>query len=425
MRDMPHASRRCLAVATLCAALIAACSSSRRTDVPAPPIDPTRLSHERHAQIPCGGCHRTSARPGADDHKPCDDGACHKKEFLGLPGLFCRVCHKGVTTSPLAAPLRPYPATDDAWQSLPPVFSHAKHLDSGRMERSVGFHVSCNDCHVDSNNARARPDHAVCARCHAAEVALAKAPRMEDCAGCHKKGAQQRTRSRLVRDDVRPFDHDRHRTDRRNQPIRCESCHERSATARGYADHGPPRIDACVGCHDDSARTPSALRMRICETCHTTRKSTLTVIAPRSHLPVSERPIDHTIAFRRDHAESAARDSVRCATCHIQMSGNALQTCDDCHQTMSPSDHRITWRELDHGPEAASDRNRCATCHVVEFCTACHAQRPRSHGLVTTFRTEHGRLARINIRACLTCHNPEARGFAGTCSQVGCHEGGP
>jgi hypothetical protein len=87
------------------------------------------------------------------------------------------------------------------------------------------------------------------------------------------------------------------------------------------------------------------------------------------------------------------------------MSGNPRQACDECHQTMVPADHRITWRELDHGGEAAADRERCARCHVVDFCTSCHRQRPRSHGMFGSFLTEHGRLARINIRPCVVCHS--------------------
>ena len=40
----------------------------------------------------------------------------------------------------------------------------------------------------------------------------------------------------------------------------------------------------------------------------------LTSIAPRNHLPLTERPLDHTIAFRRDHASAAERDATRAAT---------------------------------------------------------------------------------------------------------------
>lgn len=383
-------------------ALVAACTPPRAIDVPLPPSDPTRLPHARHAQIPCAGCHRTAARPGADDHRPCDDGACHREAFLAPPGTFCEVCHTQITAQPLAAPLKPYPI-EDPWQALPSRFSHKRHLDAALIEARVGFHVACDDCHSRDGRS-ARPDHATCARCHSAEAGLQRAPRMEDCAGCHQGGAHERTRARLITADLR-FDHERHRSDRKGQPIRCEQCHARSAQATGHDDHPAPRIATCVTCHDDSDRTPTEMRMRVCETCHSERASRLVVLAPRSHLPATERPLDHTLAFRRDHAEVAERDARRCATCHTRMAGNARQACDECHQTMKPADHRITFRELDHGPEAAADRDRCARCHVVEFCTACHAQRPRSHGFAGSFETEHGRLARINVRSCVTCHS--------------------
>ena len=384
-------------------AVVAASTPPRPADAPLPPIDPTRLPHQQHAQIACTGCHRPSHRPGADDHKPCDDGACHQKQFLGTPGLFCQVCHKPITTEHgLSAPLRDDP-TDDAWQTEPPRFSHAQHMDAGRMEGRVGFHVSCVDCHTRGDGTLRRPDHTVCSRCHAAETALPGAPHMGDCVACHEGGAQIRTRKRLITGDLK-FDHPHHLTDRRNQPIKCEACHTQSAQATGYSDHAAPHVASCVGCHDDSDRTPSSSRMRICETCHTNRTDKLTALAPRNHLPLTERPIDHTIAFRRDHAEAAERGATRCAACHTQMSGNPRQACDECHQTMEPADHRITWRELDHGADAAADHERCARCHVAEFCTACHALRPRSHGFRGTFLTEHGQLARVNVRACRTCH---------------------
>jgi len=381
--------------------LIAACSPRRELDAPLPPLDPTRLSHEHHAQIPCGGCHRTEARPGTDDHKPCDDGACHRKEFLGTPGQFCQVCHTKVTPAPLLAPLKKFPV-EDAWQTEPSRFSHKKHLDAGKMEGRVGFHIGCADCHV-RDGLQARPNHATCARCHAAEVALGKAPKMEDCTGCHQGGAHERTRGRLITDDLH-FDHSSHKADRKNKVIKCETCHTRTTKADDYASHAAPRVESCVTCHDDSDRTPEELNMRTCETCHAARTSSLTALAPRNHLPATERPIDHTLAFRRDHAEVAERDATRCATCHTRMSGNPRQACDECHQTMQPSDHRITWRELDHGPESVANRERCARCHVVEFCTACHQQRPRSHGRLDSFKADHGHLARINVRSCTTCH---------------------
>lgn len=378
------------------------CSQQHAPEEPLPAMDPTRLSHPQHAQIACGACHRPQKRPGQDDHRPCDDAACHAKEFLAQPGKLCEVCHTRVSnTKGLEAPLKQYPL-DDAWRTLPSKFSHRRHLDAGLMESRVGFHVACVDCHVRDGK-KTQPDHAICARCHAPEASLPKAPKMTECAACHQQGARERTRSRLIKDDLH-FDHDRHKTDRKGRSIRCEQCHSETSRSNSYTDHAAPRVQQCVTCHDDTDRTPAEMRMRACETCHSARKNQLTTIAPRSHLPATERPLDHTLAFRRDHAEVAERDSARCATCHVRMSGNPRQACDECHQTMQPADHRITFRELDHGPEAAADRDRCARCHVVEFCTACHQQRPRSHGFPGAFMNEHGRLARINVRSCTTCH---------------------
>lgn len=378
------------------------CSPSRTLETPAPPIDTTRLSHAQHAQVTCERCHRMGTRPGADDHKPCDE--CHKEAFLSPPGELCKVCHTAVTSNPVTAPLRPYPI-EDVWQAEPPRFSHKLHIDFGRMEAGVGFHVSCTDCHVRDGKL-ARTDHATCSRCHAPEAKLGNAPSMADCEGCHKKGLHERARARLIKGDLR-FDHVVHRADRRGTSIRCDECHATTKDSASYTDHAPPRVENCVNCHDDSDRTPTQLRMRECQTCHAAQKLSLTTIAPRNHLPLTERPIDHTLAFRRDHAEAAEREGSRCAACHTQMSGNGRDNCDECHQTMRPADHNITFRELDHGPEAAANRDRCARCHVVEFCTACHQQRPRSHGFPGSFLQIHGGSARVNVRACMTCHDPQ------------------
>ena len=111
-------------------------------------------------------------------------------------------------------------------------------------------------------------------------------------------------------------------------------------------------------------------------------------------------------------------DSARCATCHTQMSGNAADTCDECHQTMKPADHRITFRELDHGPEAIAHRSRCATCHVVVVLHRhVTRQRPRSHGFPNTYQLDHAQAARENVIACLTCHVDQRS----ACTGNGCH----
>ena len=396
-----------------------ACSQQRAVGEPLPARDPSRLSHEHHAQVACVECHTMGARPGSNDHKPCD--RCHAQAFVSQPGELCKVCHVAIVPpqrgEPLTAELRKYPI-EDLWQAEPSLFSHRMHLDNTRIETAVGFHVTCADCHVRDAKL-VRPDHATCTRCHAAEASPKGLVTMADCAHCHTATSQLRTRARLIRGDLK-FDHTSHRTDRRGTQIKCEQCHAASAAASDVTNHGPPKIESCVSCHDDSDRTPEGARMRVCGTCHNGRTQGLTTLAPRSHLPATETPIDHTIAFRRDHAEAAETNAARCATCHTQMSGNANDTCDECHQTMRPADHRITFRELDHGPEAAADRSRCARCHVVEFCTACHSQRPRSHGFPGEFAkgAEHAMIARENVRACLTCH---VDGNASTCSGAGCH----
>jgi hypothetical protein len=389
---------------------LAACSSPRAAEAPAPPIDPTRLSHVVHAAIPCVQCH-SGLRPGSNDHKPCD--TCHREAFLAPPGALCKVCHTEVKANPLSAPLKHFPV-EDIWQAEPPEFSHAKHLDAGAVERAVGFHVTCADCHVKDGKL-ARPDHATCSRCHAPEASPPGLVTMGQCSGCHLAGSQLRSRPQLIRGDLR-FDHASHRTDRRGNAIRCEQCHDRTSDATEHQQPAPS-IASCVSCHDDTDRTPDGARMRVCATCHVGREQTFATLAPRDHLPATEKPLDHTIAFRTDHAEVAARDSARCATCHTQMSGNPADTCDECHQTMRPADHRITFRELDHGPEAIAHRSRCATCHVVSFCTACHSQRPRSHGFPGTYQLDHAPAARENVIACLTCHVDEKS----ACTGNGCH----
>jgi hypothetical protein len=162
----------------------------------------------------------------------------------------------------------------------------------------------------------------------------------------------------------------------------------------------------CVSCHDNPLRVDNNLRMRRCETCHITRSAGLGALAPRSHLPATERPADHTQAFRRDHAADAAADSEACGRCHTMLSGNRRDTCDECHQVMRPSDHVVTWREYDHGPEAATVPERCTTCHQADFCVACHQTTPRSHFPLMDFRQGgHGTQAALNMRACVTCHD--------------------
>lgn len=405
------------------AAVGSACRTRRPTVVEAVVDEPDRFPHDRHVAngLGCRECHGGdgSARPGAADHAPCDRGNCHDTEFQATPGKLCKVCHSAVdVTGTGDADLRPYPL-ESGMRSLPAKFAHATHLDPARMEKAVGFHVACVDCHParEDRDIPAVAGHVECSRCHAAEVALAKAPAMGDCTGCHRVDERApRHPRKLITGDLH-FDHRNHRTDQKGKPIACRTCHDGALTATTRDDHAPPSVRDCVTCHDDSDRVPPGNAMRLCETCHRERIAGASTLAPRDHLPLSERPVDHTIAFRTDHGEAARSSASRCATCHTQLSGSIVDTCDECHQVMRPQDHVVTFRELDHGGLAIADSDRCATCHVVDYCANCHRQRPRSHlGGQRFAELEHGDLARINIRSCMTCHDP-----ADDCVGSGCH----
>ncbi len=407
-------------------ALAAACRSPAPAAAPPPVAGPDRFPHLLHRDVTCGDCHDVAAVaagvarvPGSDDHAPCDRAQCHAVELTRPPGPLCRVCHASVdVVGARPSPLRPFPA-DDGLRALPSRFSHALHLDDGRMERAVGFHVTCSDCHLADRTVPGPTDHGPCARCHADEAGLTRGPAMSDCTGCHRGATDAaRTPRTLIRGDLR-FAHQDHVADARGARIGCTTCHVATATSPSSDRHPPPPIATCVACHDDSRRVPITRRMRTCETCHATRAQSFGRLAPRSHLPATERQEDHTLAFRHDHRVEAV-DARRCAACHTMMSGSAEAACDECHQVMRPMDHTALWREYDHGSEAIVDGGRCATCHVADQCSACHQRRPRSHtGPPGQFAAhDHGDLARQNPRACVTCHQPET-----SCMGAGCHEG--
>jgi hypothetical protein len=429
-------ARGLAAAVAIAAVAMSACGG--RADRPAPvPTDSERgrFPHQRHRALACTGCHRLDdvlagrpARPGVDDHAPCDRDRCHRAEFLARPGPLCRVCHRRVALGPTAiiaaegenATLpAPYPPASGR-RALATEFSHASHLDAARMESRVGFHVACSDCHEQAGDELRPADHAVCARCHAPEASLRGMPTMAQCTRCHVDRPLQPSRLRRFIIGDLSFDHGHHRRDHRGRLITCAGCHPDSASSTRTGAHARPAMAACVECHDDSARTPPALRMQVCEACHATKRASFGGIAPRSHLPALERPEDHTRAFRRDHAADASADPQRCARCHTFMSGSPRDTCDDCHRVMRPQDHTVTWREYDHGPASAARADGCATCHQGDYCISCHSQRPRSHFPQIEFAGRgHGRFAQVNLRSCAACHD-----FAADCATSGCHAPG-
>jgi len=392
--------------------------------------DQWRFPHASHGDLACVECHALAdvltghpATPGADDHAPCDRDACHRDAFVRAPGPLCATCHDEVDPSgATSTSLAPYPPTYGS-RALAATFSHTKHVDYAAMERRVGFHVACTDCHQRAPDERdpRLPGHAECLRCHAAEAAVDGAPTMAECATCHIERKRRPLRyRRLIVGDLQ-FAHMAHANDRRGEPVRCNTCHDDVAKVSETDAHSPPPTSACVACHDDDRRTPGESRMRICETCHATRRETFGTLAPRSHLPASERPVNHTLAFRTDHSVEARNSARECARCHTTASGSVRDTCDECHQSMRPRDHTVGWREFDHGPQAATDAQPCVTCHSGGFCVSCHSRPPRSHfPLVDFARASHGDLALGDLRACTVCHDVQR-----DCIGFGCHGSAP
>lgn len=374
----------------------------------------------------CVDCHSAAAvikgevaRPGTNEHAPCDD--CHKAEFAKPPGPLCKVCHTSVDPMKTgASPLQSYPERG-ATRALASVFSHRSHLDATAMEGKTGSHVACGDCHERDPQTRDPmvPGHKACARCHEASAPVkAKLP-MERCAGCHPQHDVDVTRGRLlITRDLR-FQHAAHETDKTGAPVACTTCHAGIEDSTSRDQVSVPAMVRCAQCHEDSARSPDRVRMSNCNVCHAAIDSGT---PPANHLVggaasgATSRPADHTLLFRKNHADQAAAPEANCRFCHQELSGAKEDSCFQCHQVMKPRDHNLMFRD-DHGREAQAEGQRCASCHAPETCAACHAVPPRSHTPLGEFRQGgHAEQARFGLTACLTCHT-----FEDTCAK--CHRG--
>ncbi len=412
--------------------------SSAQTDV----IVPLRFPHASHTAVTCVRCHQPAAtasqgtlRPGHSAHQNCNTSGCHANDFSGPPTPLCGLCHESLAEATSErTTLVPFPPQAGVRMQAV-AFSHRRHLDADSMEQLLGFHISCSDCHASSGNASSgntdpsdnsprgsevrRPTHQACARCHAAESALPDQPIMDRCPSCHQADLQRNRTRLLVTGDLH-FSHTTHQSDRRGKRVGCATCHIATLQAEGNKEYShTPKMQTCVSCHNDETRVPPDRRMSRCETCHYTRSTSVGALAPRSHMPATERPANHTQAFRRDHAKDARMPTAPCGRCHTVVSGNRRDTCDECHQVMRPRDHVVTWREYDHGIQAISQPDRCATCHQVDVCISCHQTPPRSHFPAISFRNGgHGTLAVFNMRACVTCHEVRR-----DCQGPGCHQG--
>ena len=404
-------------------------SPTRASRVPV--VETDRFPHAAHTSnapgiagwkgrgLRCEDCHsaddvRTGkiARPGRDQHAPCDD--CHKAEFEKVPGPLCKVCHTSV--DPMhsdASPLKPYPGGGMV-VSLASTFSHRLHLDAGKMEDATGHHVSCTDCHArDAQGDPQVPGHAACLSCHEQNPAVRSRLPMGKCAGCHLQRNVEIKRGRIfITGDLR-FHHATHEVDRTGAPVPCATCHSGVADSSSREDMAVPSMERCAQCHEDSRKSPNRVRMANCAVCHA---SITSGSPPTDHMVSGAMPSDHTLEFRHDHAAQAMSPDSNCRFCHQELSGRREDSCFQCHQVMRPHDHDLAFRD-DHGREAEADGKRCATCHAPETCAACHSVPPPSHTPIDEFRLGgHAQQARMNLSACLTCHT-----YQDTCSQ--CHRG--
>ncbi len=358
------------------------------------------------------------ARPGKNQHAPCDD--CHKAEFAKPPGPLCKVCHASVDPFKKGnSPLQAYPERGNT-QTLASNFSHRLHLDKGKMESASGAHVNCVDCHERNTDSRDPmvPGHKACARCHQQAPKVKDKLAMDTCAGCHPSRGVELHRGRLfIIGDLR-FAHSTHEKDKTGNPVACTTCHAGVDESSSREQMSVPAMERCAQCHEDSQRSPDRVRMDNCNVCHSDMSSGA---PPANHMISGSkggaRPPDHTLEFRKNHGEAAAAKDSPCRRCHTELQGNREDTCFQCHQVMRPHDHNMMWRN-DHGRDAQTDGTRCANCHAPEVCAACHSVPPRSHTPLGEFRQGgHAEQARFGLSSCLTCHT-----YEDTC--VKCHRGG-
>lgn len=437
----------------------------------APAQKTSLFNHDQHlkAGLDCTGCHKptsegevTLARPG---HDSCN--TCHQQWFEPqMPKKeFCTVCHTNISQDQMPGMTR-FPNYEKTSAILFD-FSHKLHLGvKGKVTQVVGRRADCDVCHkIDQGGEKATfPAHKECSVCHSIpdiKPHLAADSKNTDCLGCHQSKQQNNpnyhkvrrfiidpNNARITRGEPQAqivdvnnpastsgntmmgrdlkFSHSKHLADDRNRGITCETCHTGIDQKTSIAQLNIPSMWDCTMCHE-SNRTRDEYRISKCSVCHTEitagRK-------PRNHT-LTERPFDHTAAFRTRHADAARATDAKCAFCHEFVSSPRVRmesvarteerprpsggNCNECHTVMQPKSHTIRWRSDLHGRMAAMNRMNCTVCHQSDFCIRCHDQRPRSHNPINAFvNGGHRFLAQVNQRSCFVCHD-----YAQTCQR--CH----
>ena len=300
-------------------------------------------------------------------------------------------------------------------QQLPLTFSHTRHLARGG--------VTCTDCHgraATSASAldRLTPDEAACRACHAIDRAQpARTDRPPTaCIACHPGWQPDRAVERI---DIPPpnlkFSHAAHGA------TSCGACHLGVASADLADRRHLPRMETCLGCHDD--RQASAA----CTTCHLADNAgrIRTALPGGMLVPTGGASgAAHGLGFAEEHAQAARGLGAACGNCHAQA------FCGDCHlgaarpMAFHAGDYVST-----HAIEARRNQPDCSTCHRTQsFCVGCHERSGvgargesgfRTAGAVGRFHPEgwadaagrgpnhHAREAQRNLRQCTSCHRED------------------
>lgn len=256
------------------------------------------------------------------------------------------------------------------------------------------------------------PDHQglfpVCTGCHQSMDAPSRDdyyPDASQCSGCHDGvdlervswvGPQERV------SNVR-FAHGGHAEELAaagEEAATCESCHSAADGGRMSVD-GTERLDTCWSCHardehygataeDRGGASPSGEAAAACEVCHVPLAESRYDIDRLTALPAPE---DHSTAdfLEAGHADAAADETARCATCHT------ADRCAACHVDadrdaitaipMAPADmeqplwpasyptpatHEQDAWKLRHAPTQGAAE--CSTCHTRNDCLSCHVE---------------------------------------------------
>lgn len=336
-------------------------------------------------------------------------------------------------------------------QTLPLKFSHARHLARGAV---------CATCHPLATTSMVSrdnllPGEAACRTCHAIDRAEPFVQKVDGpptrCAACHvgfpsaptpnllpDQAASRIAEVRLPAPYLK-FNHQLHA----REGIDCARCHGDLASVDFATRAQLPKMEVCLGCHDEGPRRASGRHASSkCATCHLTQPNgTLRVqfetgmLAPSGGL----RGDAHGPAFRTEHRMAARSEPSYCGNCHRE------DFCQACHTgIVRPLDFHGGNYLVRHGMEAQRDQTTCGSCHRRQtFCLGCHerlgvtdhatlpaspptsgffpASPRRFHpdGWASPFASanHHSIEAQRNLRSCTSCHREE------TC--LACHTGLP